>query len=570
MSDLILVWPEDSDYPVSFDAETFHNPSAQNEFTVWSRGYIANRAELIAQHNLSDQITDKEVLVALYTKIGAKRTAEALSGTCSWLVWDAEHKKLVFVSDHIGLEPIYFLQQPGCLWVASNAELIFRQSGLPRRLNPVAVVARLSGLPSSEGQTLFENISVLPPATVWTYTKERSGQTCYWQPEIQSTLRLKNDDEYAEALRGLLVKIVDEHIPQNGFALTLSAGMDSSSIAGALRLARPKDHIPCIGWTMPEFDSINEEAWIRATSNRLGLDLITIQTDQYWTFKPLELATQLSYQVAYQEAWIATYQKMNERGLRVLTSGVPGDLCFGDFISCYPDLLLGFQWGKLIAQIREELKHGYHKHPDWKTPLRLVLKPLFHYLNGGQTAPKRMAPAWLHTSKLGIYEQVRRANRPPRKFGLPARIERWRGFHHLGNPQNLIRYSVLASHFGIELRHPLYDHRIVEFALSLPADQTYRAGTQKYILRNSMRGILPDEVVNLRQKILPIRLHHRGLRERSIEQVKDLMTGMRLAEMRYILPEAIECAYNRYLEKKTDESDFILALTLESQVRAWN
>ena len=117
---------------------------------------------------------------------------------------------------------------------------------MPRLANSEAIVARISSLPIPSGQTLFENVFVLPPATIWTYAQGKNCQTQYWQPRLQPTLRLKDDREYAEALRTLLVKVVDEHIPTQGFALTLSSGMDSSSIAGALRLARPKERIPCI------------------------------------------------------------------------------------------------------------------------------------------------------------------------------------------------------------------------------------------------------------------------------------------------------------------------------------
>ena len=110
---------------------------------------------------------------------------------------------------------------------------------------------------------------------------------------------------------------------------------------------------------------------------------------------------------------------------------------------------------------------------------------------------------------------------------------------------------------------------MLEFALSLPAEQTYSAGAQKYILRNAMRGILPDVIIDYRRKILPIRLQHRGLRERSLEQVWDLMSNMKLADMGFVLPEEIKVAYQHYLEKNTDQSYFFSTLMLELQIRAW-
>jgi asparagine synthetase B (glutamine-hydrolysing) len=284
----------------------------------------------------------------------------------------------------------------------------------------------------------------------------------------------------------------------------------------------------------------------------------------------METPTPIPLLGVYQEAWIATFQKMNQHGWRTLIMGALGEVCFGNFISSYPDLFISFRWIELFKQIRHEIDAGYHKRLDWKTPLRMILKPLFLYLKGGQTVPSPRAPVWLHPSKLDLYQQLRRSRRPLRRLGLPARVERWRQISYAAGAQNLNGYQKLARHFGIELRHPLFDHRVLEFALSLPAEQTYRGGMHKYIMRNAMRDLLPEAVVDLRPKILPIRLFERGLRERSLEQADALMANMKLAEMGYVLPQEIKATYQLYLDKKTDRSDFFYTLVLESQLRAWN
>lgn len=570
MDDLVFVWQNSADIPTFLLPVTSRNSPLKKGGTVWSRGYIANHTELIARYDLSWQSPQNEVLLALHYRIGVESTARMLAGTCSWLVLDTEQQSLALVSDRLGLEPIYLASYAGRTWVASDPELILSYSGLPRRANPEAVVAQIGGLPLPEGQTFFENISVIPPATLWTYKQGKIQQTRYWQPRMQPTLRLKDDREYAEALRTLLVKIVDEHTPAQGFALTLSSGMDSSSIAGALRLARPKERIPCIGWIMPDFPHpINEEERIRATSAKLDLDLTTIPADQYWPLKPMETPIPIPYWGVYQEAWIATFQNMNRQGWRTLIMGALGDVCFGSFISSYPDLFVELRWMELFRQIHTEIAAGYHKEPNWKTPLRLILKPFLLYSKGRRIATSSQAPVWLHPSKLVLYQKLRRDCSPRYRLGLPARVERWRQINSPLSAQNIVRYQKLAYHFGIELRHPFSDHRVLEFALSLPAEQTHRAGIHKYILRNAMRGLLPADVVNLRQKILPTRLFKRGLRERGIEQADALMTNMKLADMGYVLPQEIKAVYQLYLDKKIERGDFFFTLMLESQFRTW-
>src|SRR5512138_1789277 len=226
MDELLLTWQDVSDFPTFLFPVIFRNLPLKNRITVWSRGYIANDSELVAQYNLPSQSSHNEVLSALCDRICVEDTARALAGTCSWIVWEAKRQSLTLVSDHVGLEPIYFSWHAGRLWVASDPELILHYSGIPRQENPAAIVARIGGLPVPAGQTLFENISVLPSATVWLYAQGKIRQEQYWQLKMQPTLRLKDDGEYAEALRTLLIKVVDEHVPTGEFALTLSSGMD--------------------------------------------------------------------------------------------------------------------------------------------------------------------------------------------------------------------------------------------------------------------------------------------------------------------------------------------------------
>lgn len=566
MSDWCLAWLSRDRYP-RLPAVT--EPCQQNELKVWSSGYLANREPLAKTCNLPKQATESQVLIALYERFGAESAARSIAGPYSWVLWDAAGQTLAIVSDRLGLAPIYFLQNAGDLWVSCDLEALFAHSGVERRINPLAMVACLCSLPIPEGHTLYENVFVLPPATIWTYAKEHNETQRYWQLELLPALRLKSDQEYAEALRDMLVPIVDEHIPQDGFALTLSSGMDSSSLAGALRLARPHSRIPCISWVMPDLPEANEEAWLRETGARLDLDVTVLRADRHWPFQAPFPARQTPGLLFYQEVWAATFQQIKERGLHVLVDGAPGDLCFGGGISSYPDLLLGLRWKELYAQVREELVLSDGQDANRKTPLNLVLRPLYRYLTGRSAAPKAQPPAWLHPEKVHFYERLKQENRPLRRLGLPARVERWRLIRHTGPLQVLLNFQQWAGRFEVELRHPLYDHRILEFSLRLPAEQTYHAGMQKYILRNAMRGVLPESVVELRRKILPTPLFHLGLRERSVEQAESLLRDMRLAEMGYILPEKLEAAYREY-RNGSKNYDFYNPLLIEAQLRTWD
>ncbi|MBN2117195.1 MAG: hypothetical protein JW730_11520 [Anaerolineales bacterium] len=567
---MLVSWASSSPDPVLLDTE-WSRPLQPNGLSLWSSGYVANQDELISRYGLSKQLSTSDLLLFLFRKMGATASAKLVAGPCSWMVWDPAQKLLLVVSDRMGLAPLYYAQFKGCLWIADDENVLLTKAGIPRQSNPSAVVAQIDSLSMLEDETIYKDIYKLTPGTVWTCGSDHSIREIYWRAELQPVLRLKDNREYAEALRALLVQVVDEHVPRKQFALTLSSGMDSSSIAGALRLARPSDRIPSIGQIMPALPGSNEQEWILATSQKLNLDLTELQVDQFWPLKPSGPCENLPRITAYQEIWGITCLEARKQGARILITGAMGDQCFGSSICSYSDLLLNSRWIELGRQIRHEWVQGYYiRPPDWKTPLRRSLRPLKQYIDNLLLPLKQMKPvSWLHPSQQAVYEQVRYANRRPFKIGLPARVMRWWQIIDPGSLQNILQFHKFAQRLGIEMRHPLWDHRILEFVLQLPAEQTYQSGTQKIVLRNAMRGILPDKVVELRKKIVPFDLFHRGLRERSVEQAMDLMTNMRLADMGYVLPSELQAAYQRYLRGETNHQNFFYTLMLESQVRAW-
>src|SRR5690606_31827914 len=95
------------------------------------------------------------------------------------------------------------------------------------------------------------------------------------------------------------------------------------------------------------------------------------------------------------------------------------------------------------------------------------------------------------------HEQARRVN----VRGTPLRTRLYADLM-LGHLQELLRYGDRNSmHFSREVRLPFLDHRLVEFSLSLPDDSLFHRGESKWILRRAMRGIVPDPILDRRDKV---------------------------------------------------------------------
>ena len=126
-----------------------------------------------------------------------------------------------------------------------------------------------------------------------------------------------------------------------------------------------------------------------------------------------------------------------------------------------------------------------------------------------------------------------------------------------------------GARHDIKMRHPLLDHRLFEFAASLPTTQTFRAGQRKIIMRNAMRGLLPDDIVNMWGKITPETISERGLREREQGKVWPLLAHMRAAELGLVDEARLREAYQSYVDRKTNDSLFWYTLTLEDWLRRY-
>ena len=245
-----------------------------------------------------------------------------------------------------------------------------------------------------------------------------------------------------------------------------------------------------------------------------------------------------------------------------------GDHLFGGNVFAYPDLLLTGRWLELARQIRYHLPRSSMKLSLSQIIRRMILSPTREaYLPGSKSKPPPPAP-WLRPPYTELYQTE--LNRPPeRHWMLPGRLGRFRMLSHPSLPRQVEAINRQAERNAVEFRHPLLDHRMIEFALSLPTDQTFRASQRKIIVRNAMRGLLPSSVIDMWDKIMPSAIFHRGLREREPAKAWPLMTQMRAAEMGFVDEQKLRAAYQDYLDGKTDDTLFWHTLTLEDWLRRW-
>jgi asparagine synthase (glutamine-hydrolysing) len=535
---------------------------------IWHAGFIANRAELIGEMDLPKEADDSEILLGLYRLYG-NAMVSSIAGPFAWVLWDSRHRALLAARDRMGSQGLYYSVQGRYLFLSNRIGLIL--DALPSRgsLNIRSLVAHVNGHNPLPGETFHDQVSAVEPGVIFHVKDGKLFSSRYWRINPQPMLRLPSDTDYADSYRALLQKVVKEYLPCGPSGITLSGGLDSTSIAATVQLVSKRAELTAFCWVAPELPEADESHYSSAVSRHLRLPTVTIRADHCWTLcnpEGIHHSREFPSWWFYNELWDATYSRMREHQIDTAFTGVSGDNLFGGNVPAYADMLLTGSWAQVVRQIR---LHYQQYEVTIPSLLRSqVISPLIHpYIPFFKLRSLKPVP-WLGK----IYRECFRQwfFRPEETvWMLPGRMIRLKVLRDPYLPHVLERSNLQSAEFGIELRHPLLDHRLIEFAGSLPTTQTFRAGQNKIIMRNAMRGILPDLVLDMLGKIYPIAIAHRGLREHEQAKVWSLISNMRSAELGLIDERRLQEYYGAYLAGKHDHEHFWYAVTLEDWLRRY-
>ncbi|MBW1929142.1 MAG: asparagine synthase (glutamine-hydrolyzing) [Deltaproteobacteria bacterium] len=507
------------------DLSTGDQPMANEDGTVWVvyNGEIYNfkelRADLESKGHIFRSESDTEVIVHLYEECGVD-SIEKLEGMFAFALWDERKHTLLLVRDRVGIKPLYYTNTGKALVFASEIKAILADDSVVGSISPHAIDHFLTYnyLPGNE--TLFQEIWKLDPGH---YMLVRNGKISihqYWDLEFERSPRSMKFDETVESLRELLRKTVKAHmISDVPVGVLLSGGVDST---GVLRYAVEETDEPIrtftVGFRGERFQ--DERPYARLAANRYGTihQDITISAEEFRDF--------LSNYVWYMEEpvceppAIALYyvsRLAREAGVKVLLSGEGGDEAFGGYQN-YRNILfleqlkagLGPAKGllKLVFRILGKIgKHNLTRYAE------LVDLPIEHYYLSRTATPR----TGFNKLKKDLYtnEFVEVLNHQPVKLPTAVLADRIKNMSHLDKmlyldtktwlPDDLlIKADKMTMATSIELRVPLLDFHLLEFAASLPQNFKVYGWSLKRILKRALSESVPREILNRKKTGFPV------------------------------------------------------------------
>lgn len=530
-------------------------------------GFVANRAALLA--GLPNTASDAEIITAAWRQSG-QRAAETIFGDAAWIAYDVRKREATLACDRLGLNGVFYASHGSEIWLSLSLDALLACWPGRRAVNPSAIARQLNAQPPAEGETHYAGIHALERGCTLTLTAGKQQLRRYWDMRLLPEIKLASDAEYADAYRALLFNVAREYAPAGRAAITLSSGMDSNSVAAALREVAPALDLIGMTWTSPELPAADESRHVHEVAAKLDIPLHQVLGDQFWTMcHPEGIRTQRGtpFTLYYDDLWDAGHACIRDAGATTVFDGFAGDVLFGANVFAYPDLLMEGRWLQMAREFRSHMRQTTSG-ITWPRALRMmVIAPMAKAYLPAWARRKPAPSTWLHASQVDLWRSTQAP--PPARAGKPGRLMRLEVLAQPFTTQVGMYYGSLARRFGLQPRHVLLDHRLIEFALSLPTNQSIRNGQRKTIMRNALRGRLPDSVVNMWGKIVPTLISERGLREREQTKIWSYMANMRAAQMGFVDEPALHKAYRDYLDNKTQNALFFYALSLEDWLRRY-
>ena len=529
------------------------------------RGYVANRRSLTARLGGS-QRPDVDLVADAIHRWGPATTAAAIDGPCSWLVWQDDEQSLVACSDRLGIQPLFWTCKPEQVRFGLRAASLACVRGA-EDFDLDVVAAHLHLVPVASERTFFRGISAVRPGTLLVIERQRTRQVAWWTPTSRGRGRVPTGDpeRLGPALMELLTQVTSEHATETAAGLTLSSGSDSTAVAAAWRRSLPEEsHPAALLWSLPDLPECDESPKARRVAIHLGLDPVDVAASRCWPLcSGIGALSTLDRPAAlgFVELWDATFRAAADRGIRSILTGAGGDQLFGagEYFTYAEQILRGGLFPAVSRWQRHRRCAGAGMPPHAWTWL---LRPLAAAL-----VPRRRRPLTLPWSTPSLEERLRDAVEPASRWWLPRPATRSRveSLQPSSLAPPMVDLEERGSAYGISGRHPLLDHRLIEWALDLPPELLMLNGRRKGLLRRATGPFLPPpEQVELTKVGLDA-LFRRGLQqERSA--VQEMLEGSRAAQLGWLDGAALRRA-SRDLGDGNLDPRLRTALTLESWLR---
>ncbi|MCD4683140.1 MAG: asparagine synthase (glutamine-hydrolyzing) [Bacteroidales bacterium] len=489
--------------------------------------------------------TDTEVVVQAYAQYGIDCLSK-FNGQFAIAIWDKKKKELFLARDRVGIRPLFYTQNNGSFTFCSEIKGIFENPEVKRSISPKGLSQIFTFWTTITPETPFENIYELPPGHYMTINSRETKIEKYWSLSFPEKHQVSDRSFYeaTEELRDLFNDAVKIRLRADvEVAAYLSGGLDSSVTTAFIKDIEPNVlNTFSIGFKDKVFDetgyqleaskyfSTNHVAF-SCTSEEIGSAFY--DTVKHTEFPILRTAPTPMYLLS---------KKVRENNIKVVITGEGADEMLAGY-NIFKEAKIRRFWSKEPqSAIRPLLLTKLYPYlPMMKDAKSNVLKMFFGYkLDETGNPYYSHLLRWHNTSriknyfsddiksKLGEYDPILEVHK-----NLDSQFADW---GDLGKSQ-FLEASIFMSGYllssqgdrmamanSVEGRYPFLDHRIIEFAASLPEDFKLNGLNEKYILKQMMKGKIPESILTRHKQAYRAPIHTSFFGDKSPSYVEEMLS----------------------------------------------
>jgi asparagine synthase (glutamine-hydrolysing) len=533
-----------------------HQPICNEDRTVWIvyNGEVYNYRELrtsLENHTFKSD-TDTEVLLHGYEEWGIEDLLKRIVGMWAFAIIDMRKNTVYLVRDRFGIKPLYYNKIEDAFIFASEIKAV-RTLHPSNKLNERRIIDFLSSAYYDSEQTFFEDIKQVKPAHYLKIDLEKKAveEAEYWKigTNINNSYGKVDVGPLSSKFREYFVESIKLHLRSDvPVGTCLSGGLDSSSIVCTSQMLLDENAVKERGLgprirtfsSIPSEKEVSEEEYIEEVNKHAKTEAYAVTPTFDEFMADLDGLVEIHDEPFLGPSVYMQYRVMKlakERGVKVLLDGQGADESLGGYYS-----YLAYYFSDLRRQ-------GLY--------LKL-LKEAFHFR--GQLSPfvgkvlRRKLGLWERTVQgLVKVSHISSSIDKYLKPGSKTFAEQLKEDVVGRNLLELLKYEDQNSmNFSIESRVPFLYHAMIEYIFSLPMSAKISSGWTKLILREAMKGILPEKIRKRKSKLgfpAPIESWALELISRNKQELKNSIQNIE----EYIDAEIFEKLMDNITKNKYDE-----------------
>jgi asparagine synthase (glutamine-hydrolysing) len=563
---------EDGSLWIVFNGEVFNH--------VELRPWLEQRGHRFATH------TDTEVILHLYEELGS-RCLERLNGQFSLAIWDVSRRSLFLARDRLGVRPLFYTQQGGVLYFASEIKALLNGGDFGVSFDPVALRQVFTFWAPLAGRSAFRGVGELPAGHSLVANDQGVVVCCYWRPDFSVTqpppVTPAECLEEFEALLSDATRIrLRADVPVGAY---LSGGLDSSVIAALVRQHAPaRLRTFSIAFTDAQFDERahqermaqflgTEHSVVEATHADIGrvfpevvwhAEVPLLRTAPAPMFLLSELVRKSGFKVVLTgegaDEFLAGYDIFKEAKVRRFWACRPDSRWRARLLSrLYPDVLASANAAFVAAFFGDGLAEvdapDYSHAIRWRNTRRIWRFLTDAMLEGTDTLSAARETAPLLSPQFHTWEPLARAQYLEVVTFLSTYLLSSQG-------------DRVAMAHSVEGRFPFLDPRVVEFCSHLPTSFKMPALRDKHLLRLVARKHLPRETADRRKHPYRAPIHRSFFHASTPDYVHEALSPAAIERAGVFKSSAVSRLASRLAAHKPvgETDDMALAGILSTQL----